>query len=87
MDEVISPNQSAFIRGRQSIDGLLVANICIDVVIKRGESGIICNLDLEKAYDRVNWQFLDYMLNRLGLGFVGGSGCRNIMGQLHFRFF
>lgn len=59
---VISHNQSAFIGGRQCVYSVMMANECIDEVIKRGESRILCKLDLEKAYDKVNWTFLDYML-------------------------
>lgn len=36
------------------MDGVLVANECMDAVIKNGDSGILCKLDLKKAYDRVH---------------------------------
>lgn len=29
---------------------------------------MICKFDLEKAYDYVNWNFLDYILDRMGFG-------------------
>lgn len=53
MNDIISPNQSAFLGGRQSIDGVLNANECINDIMKRGSSGVLCKLDLEKAHDRV----------------------------------
>ena len=28
--------------------------------------GVISKLDLEKAYDHVNWRFMDYILLRMG---------------------
>ncbi|XP_058092694.1 uncharacterized protein LOC131239154 [Magnolia sinica] len=31
-------------------------------------SGLVCKLDLEKAYNHVDWEFLDYMLARLVCG-------------------
>lgn len=30
--------------------------------------GVIFKVDFEKAYDRVDWSFVDYMLRRFGLG-------------------
>lgn len=48
LDSVISHNQSAFIGGRQSLDGVLIANESIDSVLKKGETRILCKLDLEK---------------------------------------
>lgn len=29
---------------------------------------IMCKLDMEKTYDYVSWDFVDYMLGRLGFG-------------------
>ncbi|RVW44363.1 hypothetical protein CK203_071045 [Vitis vinifera] len=40
------------------LDASLIANEVIDTWNKRGDNGVICKLDIEKAYDSINWQFL-----------------------------
>lgn len=47
---------------------VLIANECLDDRLKLGRNGIMVKLDLEKAYDYVDWIFLDYMLGRMSLG-------------------
>jgi hypothetical protein len=68
LEKVISKSQSAFIKGRQILDPILIANECIDSRLRSGEPGVICKMNLEKAYDRVNWDFLLYMLRKCGFG-------------------
>lgn len=68
MKDIISHPQGAFIDARQILDGVLIANECIEDRQCSGKSGIICKLDLEKVYDHMNWRFLDYLSTRMGFG-------------------
>jgi hypothetical protein len=66
MDSIISSNQSAFIKGRNLLDGVLIVNEMVDWVKKNKKECLIFKVDFEKAYDSVDWGFLEYMLQRCG---------------------
>jgi hypothetical protein len=66
MDTVISTNQSAFIKGRNLVDGVLIVNELVDLAKKSKKECLIFKVDFEKAYDSVDWSFLEYMLRRCG---------------------
>ena len=69
LPNVISDNQSAFVLGRQITDNTSVA---FDILHRmrnkrtRKKGLMAVKLDISKAYDRVEWNFLRQMMVRLG---------------------
>ncbi|GLU12167.1 hypothetical protein SLE2022_288680 [Rubroshorea leprosula] len=68
MDNIISENQSTFVGRRQIVDGILVLNEIVDEIKRRKADNFILKVDFEKAYDCVNWNFLNYMMKKFGFG-------------------
>ncbi|RVW49042.1 hypothetical protein CK203_080976 [Vitis vinifera] len=68
MGKVISEPQNAFVEGRQILDAVLIANEVVDSRLKSNQGGVMCKLDIEKAYDHVCWKFLLAVLKKMALG-------------------
>lgn len=50
------------------IDCLLLENEYIDVMTKVRWPRVVCKVDMEKAYDHVNWGYVDWVLDQMGFG-------------------
>lgn len=66
MGFIISPSQNAFVRGQQILDSSLIANKCIDHPQKKKQDDLVSHIDMEKAYDHINWEFMDWALDQMG---------------------
>jgi hypothetical protein len=66
MQSVISDSQSAFIKGRQILDGILVANEVVDETRKCNKELLLFKVDFEKAYDSIDWAYLDEVMILMG---------------------
>jgi hypothetical protein len=66
LNSLVESTQTAFLKGRHLVDGVMVINEVVDLAKKTGRECIILKVDFEKAYDSVDWSFLDYMLGRFG---------------------
>ena len=66
LGNIVYESQNAFFKERQILDFVLIANECLESRLKSGVLRVLCKLDVEKAYDHVNWDFLIYMLDHFG---------------------
>ncbi|MCH80812.1 cysteine-rich receptor-like protein kinase, partial [Trifolium medium] len=62
---VVSEVQSAFVKERQILDGTLVANEVVDDACKQQKELVLFKVDFEKAYDSVDWGYLDDVMRRM----------------------
>ncbi|KAL4297071.1 hypothetical protein GQ457_12G031040 [Hibiscus cannabinus] len=65
----ISENQSAFLKGRLIFDNILIAHELLHYLcsFENGSNkGVALKLDMEKAFDRVEWTFIRNVLLRMG---------------------
>ena len=66
MNPIISTSQSAFLKGRHLVEGVFIVNEVVDLAKRKKKECLILKVDFEKAYDSVDWGFLEYMLKRCG---------------------
>ena len=69
LEKIISPFQTAFVSGRKGIDNaIIVQEIVHTLSKKKGKVGFMAiKVDLEKAYDKLEWSFIRGMLIRANL--------------------
>ncbi|KAJ9552715.1 hypothetical protein OSB04_016760 [Centaurea solstitialis] len=66
LDGLISKSQSAFILGRKIVDNILMAHeLVVGYHLEKGPPRCAFKIDLRKAYDVVNWDFVLCMLQGL----------------------
>jgi hypothetical protein len=69
LGEIVSAKQSAFIPGRLITDNALVDFECLHFIEQNTnpyKTFCAYKLDLSKAYDRVDWEYLQKVMQRLG---------------------
>ncbi|GJU48519.1 RNA-directed DNA polymerase, eukaryota, reverse transcriptase zinc-binding domain protein [Tanacetum coccineum] len=80
IEKIVSIEQSAFISGRQILDGPLILSGVIEWFRKRRKKMLIFKLDFKKAFDSVSWKYLDFVLHSLRFGLKININKSNIYG-------
>jgi hypothetical protein len=66
VDHVVQLSQTAFMQGRNILDGVVVLHEAVHELHSIKLNGVILKLDFEKAYDKIKWSFLQQILRMKG---------------------
>jgi hypothetical protein len=66
LEQIIRPNQTSFMKGHNIIDNVFLAFEMLDWAAESNQPMAMLLLDFEKAYDRVEWGFLEGAMATLG---------------------
>uniref|UniRef100_A0A803PV25 Reverse transcriptase domain-containing protein n=1 Tax=Cannabis sativa TaxID=3483 RepID=A0A803PV25_CANSA len=89
LGSVVSDSQSAFLKGRLIHDNAIVGYESLHVMRKdrfRNGSKVALKLDMAKAYDRVEWRFLEAMMVKLGYSQLWVAKIMNCLTSVQFSF-
>ena len=68
MNRLTSSNQSVFIKGRFILESVVTAHEVLHSTYHSGSPGLVLKLDYEKAFDKVNLDFLMEILEKRNFG-------------------
>lgn len=69
LQDIISENQSAFVPGRSIFYNIIIGHECLHTIKSRRtrkKRWVALKLDMSKAYDRVEWKFLEKLMIKIG---------------------
>ena len=68
MPTIIHNAQYGFLANRDILHNILNVQMAIDFAVETKQEIVMLQLDLEEAYDHVNWSFLCQVMCRMGFG-------------------
>ena len=68
LPDIIHPNQTGFVKGRYIGENIRLIDDLLVISAYRNLEGFLVALDFEKAYDKIDWSFIDRALGWFGIG-------------------
>ncbi|XP_015943190.1 uncharacterized protein LOC107468422 [Arachis duranensis] len=68
MPNLVGETHGTFVKGRKIHDDALIACETVQWLKAHKKKAAILKLDFQKAYDRVRWSFVDFLLQKMGFG-------------------
>ena len=81
---IISQEQAGFVEGRQILDGIILVHETIHSLKVTKTPGMLLKRDLSKAYDKLNWKFLEGILKAFGFAEEWANWIMNMVSSVFF---
>jgi exonuclease III len=85
LNELVSTNQSAFVKGRCIHDNFLLVQQTARFLHQQKQPRILLKLDISKAFDSVSWPFLLEVLQKRGFGPIWRNMISGLLGSSSSR--
>jgi Reverse transcriptase (RNA-dependent DNA polymerase) len=79
MSQLVDPSQTVFLQGRYILDKILVAHEIIHYSKVHKEKDLVLIVNFEKAYNKVNWNFIKEILLERGFDIPWVIWVKNLM--------
>eukprot|EP00253_Pinus_taeda_P022587 PITA_22587 len=66
LPSLVSEEQSGYVEGRQILNNIIQAHEVVHTLTSKRKAGMIMQLDIAKAYDKVNWIYIKKVLTAFG---------------------
>ena len=66
LPSLISREQFGYVEGRQILNNIILAHEVVHTLTSKKQAGMIMQLDISKAYDKVNWIYIKKVLSAFG---------------------
>ena len=63
---LVSIEQSSYVEGRQILNNIIQAHEVVHSLTSNRKAGMIMQLELAKAYDKLNWSYISKILIAFG---------------------
>ena len=76
---VVGEAQSAYVQGQSILDGPLIVNELCGWAKSIKKNIMLFKVDFNKAFDSINWEYLDSILSQMGFGVKWWSWIRSCL--------
>jgi len=66
LPQIVRPNQTSFVEGRSILDNAFMAQEALEWAEENDHDLVLLLLDFQKAFDRIEWEFIFKALAKLG---------------------